>query len=155
MDIRLRPFRLPVFDAVGQILHVMPQVVAVGAGLPVGFPQPRDLPRGLRHLQPQALLYLLQPASLRVLGGGAQHEHQIQHAAHGRHKLHRRRQPPLQHIGVDPRQIVKGVADGGHNAEEELHQRLQPSDLRTAGAKNFSSTHSSGSVTISSTVLCK
>ena len=26
---------------------------------------------------------------------------------------------------------------------------------RTAGAKNFSSTHSSGSVTISSTVLCK
>ena len=136
-DIGLRPLRLSVFNAAGQKLHVMPQVVAVGAGLPVGFPQAGNFPRGLGHLQPQALLYLLQPASLRVLGGGAQHEHQIQHAAHGRHKLHRRRQPPLQHIGVDPRQIVKGVADGGHDAEEELHRRLQPSDLPHGGREEF------------------
>ena len=60
-DIGLCPLCLPLFDTARQILQVVTQVMAVGAGLLLGLAQGIDLPDRLGHLHPQTVLKLLEP----------------------------------------------------------------------------------------------
>ena len=55
---------------------MMAQVVAVGAGLALAFPQGIDLAHSLRYLQVQAVLGLLQLAAQLLLLRGLQHKDQ-------------------------------------------------------------------------------
>lgn len=61
---------------------MMAQVVAVGAGLALAFPQGIDLAHSLRYLQVQAVLGLLQLAAQLLLLRGLQHKDQIGQTTH-------------------------------------------------------------------------
>lgn len=60
MDIFLCLIVLPVFNASGEILHVVAQIVVVDEGLRPGFPEVLNLPDGLGDLQIQDLFCLLE-----------------------------------------------------------------------------------------------
>lgn len=74
-----------------QKLHMVAQVVAVGAGALLGKAQRLDLAHGLRDLQVQAGLQLFHLDALPLHPEGAQNGAQKGCAAHKKHELHRRR----------------------------------------------------------------
>ena len=90
-DIAQRLLGAAILDAARQKLHMVAQVVAVGAGALLGKAQRLDLAHGLRDLQVQAGLQLFHLDALPLHPGGAQNGAQKGCAAHKKHELHRRR----------------------------------------------------------------
>ena len=99
---------------------MVPQIVPVGSGFLLGFPESFDLPHRLADLQIQAVLQLLQMGPGLLLLRQPRQKHQIRHAAHKGHELHHSRISVGKEIRIDPGQIVKGVIQGRRAAELAL-----------------------------------
>ena len=119
-DIGLCPLCLPLFDTARQILQVVTQVMAVGAGLLLGLAQGIDLPDRLGHLHPQTVLKLLEPVPLLLLSHIIQKKRQIGSAADKGHKLHHHRTAAGQEIRVDDGCVVKHIVHRWDHAEYQL-----------------------------------
>ena len=99
---------------------MVPQIVPVGSGFLLRFPESFDLPHRLTDLQIQAVLQLLQMGPGLLLLRQPRQKHQIRHAAHKGHELHHSRISVGKEIRIDPGQIVKGVIQGRRAAELAL-----------------------------------
>ena len=99
---------------------MMAQVVAVGAGLALAFPQGIDLAHSLRYLQVQAVLGLLQLAAPLLLLRGLQHKDQIGQTTHKGHELHCSLIAAGEQIGINAGKVVKDIAQQRDHAELQL-----------------------------------
>ena len=120
MDVPLGLLVLSVFQTAGQVLQMVPQIVPVGSGFLLGFPESFDLPHRLTDLQIQAVLQLLQTGPGLLLLRQPCQKHQIRHAAHKGHELHHSRVSVGKEIRIDPGQVIKGVIQGRRAAELAL-----------------------------------
>lgn len=99
---------------------MMAQIVAVGAGLALAFPQGIDLAHSLRYLQVQAVLGLLQLAAQLLLLRGLQHKDQIGQTTHKGHELHCSLIAAGEQIGINAGKVVKDIAQQRDHAELQL-----------------------------------
>ena len=99
---------------------MMAQIVAVGAGLALAFPQGIDLAHSLRYLQVQAVLGLLQLAAPLLLLRGLQHKGQIGQTTHKGHELHCSLIAAGEQIGINAGKVVKDIAQQRDHAELQL-----------------------------------
>ena len=134
-DVAQRLLGAAILDAACQKLHMVAQVVAVGAGALLGKAQCFDLAHGLRDLQVQAGLQLLHLDALPLHPGGAQNRAQKGCAAHKEHELHRRRVCTGQKAGVDTGDVIKEITHQRHDAKLALHGSRVAGKLPHGGGK--------------------
>lgn len=126
LDVLLRLLSPAVLDAGGDVLQMVAQVVAVGAGLLLGGAQGLDLPHRLADLQFEVVPGLFQLAAGALLCRDPEDKDDIRHAAHEGHEFHRRLIALGEKVGVDTGHIIEKVACQRHYAEQKLHRARIP-----------------------------